>query len=72
MGEHEPVPPEIAKTLVGWKKHFNAYTTQARFNVNLTNIFINIKHFLLKTVMLSLGLTAALTLYFTSGKKEKK
>ncbi|RNA39908.1 hypothetical protein BpHYR1_030931 [Brachionus plicatilis] len=56
MGEHEPVPPEIARTLVGWKKHFNAYTTQARFN----------------TVMLSLGLTAALTLYFTSGKKDKK
>lgn len=34
MGEHEPVPPEIAKTLVGWKKHFNAYTTQGRFNVS--------------------------------------
>lgn len=40
MGEHEPVPPEIARTLVGWKKHFNSYTTQARFNVNLTNIII--------------------------------
>jgi len=35
MGEHEPVPPEIARTLVGWKKHFNSYTTQGRFNVRI-------------------------------------
>ena len=34
MGEHEPVPPEIERTLVGWKKHFNAYTVQGRFNVS--------------------------------------
>lgn len=33
MGGHEAVPPEIAKTLVGWKKHFNSYTQQGRFNV---------------------------------------
>lgn len=33
MGEHEAVPADIQKTLVGWKKHFNAYTQQGRFNV---------------------------------------
>jgi hypothetical protein len=36
MGGHEEVPPEIKKTLVGWKKYFNSYTHQGRFNVNLT------------------------------------
>jgi hypothetical protein len=38
MGAHEAVPPEIAKTLVGWKKHFNSYTQQGRFNVIINNI----------------------------------
>ena len=33
MGGHEEVPADIAKTLVGWKKHFNAYTQTGRFNV---------------------------------------
>ena len=33
MGEHEAVPADIQKTLVGWKKHFNAYTQTGRFNV---------------------------------------
>jgi hypothetical protein len=37
MGGHEAVPPEIAKTLVGWKKHFNLYTQQGRFNVSKLN-----------------------------------
>jgi len=56
MGGHEEVPADIAKTLVGWKKHFNSYTQSGRFN----------------TVLLSVGLTAVLTLYFTSGKKTEK
>ena len=38
MGGHEAVPPEIAKTLVGWKKHFNSYTNKGRYNVNF-NLF---------------------------------
>jgi hypothetical protein len=33
MGGHEEVPADIAKTLTGWKKHFNAYTQTGRFNV---------------------------------------
>ena len=37
---HEPVPPEIAKTLVGWKKYFNAYTTNGRFNVYTSLYFL--------------------------------
>lgn len=39
-GGHEAVPPEIAKTLVGWKKHFNAYTVQGRYNVRINSSFI--------------------------------
>jgi hypothetical protein len=34
-GGEEPIPPEIAKTLVGWKKHINSYTLQGRFNVTI-------------------------------------
>ena len=34
MGHGEEVPADIAKTLVGWKKHFNAYTQKGRFNVS--------------------------------------
>ena len=78
---HESVPPEIAKTLVGWKKHLNSYTTQGRFNVSrltdgLTSHFsillLTLIHLVLfvQAVMASLGITVLATLYFTRGKKE--
>jgi hypothetical protein len=41
MGEHEAVPADIQKTLVGWKKHFNAYTQTGRFNVIMSLGFMN-------------------------------
>ena len=34
MGHGEEVPADIAKTLVGWKKHFNSYTQTGRYNVS--------------------------------------
>ena len=40
MGGHEEVPADIAKTLVGWKKHFNSYTQAGRFNVTFWQHFI--------------------------------
>ena len=38
MGHGEEVPPEILKTLVGWKKHFNSYTQKGRFNVRKSHL----------------------------------
>lgn len=52
MGEHEAVPADIAKTLTGWKKHFNSYTQQGRFNVSLFNYIKPNGHILLKYVPL--------------------
>ena len=42
MGGHgEEVPPEVLKTLVGWKKHINSYTQKGRFNVRrVFSIFV--------------------------------
>jgi hypothetical protein len=40
MGHAETVPPEIQKQLVGWKKHFNSYTTTGRFNVSCFIFFL--------------------------------
>ena len=42
MGGHgEEVPPEVLKTLVGWKKHFNSYTQKGRFNVRIKSYYSN-------------------------------
>lgn len=53
MGHGETVPPEIAKTLVGWKKHFNAYTQTGRFNVRFLHFF-NLQSFSLYLVVVVL------------------
>lgn len=47
----EQVPAEIAKTLVGWKKHFNSYTPQGRFNVTISPMDNFIFYFFEKLIL---------------------
>ena len=51
----EVIPPEIAKTLVGWRKHINTHTLQGRFNVRNFILFSSNSNYLRNYLKTSVG-----------------
>jgi hypothetical protein len=82
MGGHEAVPPEILKTLTGWKKHFNSYTNQGRLNVSQPtpstrmfpgrDVLLPVFFRFSKTVIASLSFATLTTLYLVYGRGGSK